>query len=254
MVDELAGWQARLPARSRYGIFGALRQTLGAAARWGHMSSNPAKLLGPNRQPPPRSIRAYTIAELDAIAAELSRPYRQLPAFAAATGLRPEEWAPLEWRDVDRRAGIVNVRRTVSDGDVVELGKTSRAADRCRSRRRALAALEELPRRLDVPCYGRDPRGGLLRLDNFRRREWSVAIKASGVATAGAHLRPALDVRLERARAGVTVFELARVMGTSVAMIERHYGALLEGAHAGIAGRLDALESELEKALEAEEG
>jgi hypothetical protein len=48
--------------------------------------------------------------------------------------------------------------------------------------------------------------------------------------------------------AGVTVFELARVMGTSVAMIERHYGALLDGAHAGIAGRLDSLEAELEQA------
>lgn len=28
-------------------------------------------------------------------------------------------------------------------------------------------------------------------------------------------------------------------------MLERHYGALLEGAHAGIAGRLDALEASL---------
>ena len=45
--------------------------------------------------------------------------------------------------------------------------------------------------------------------------------------------------------AGVTVFELARVMGTSVVMIERHYGALLDGAQAGIAGRLDALEARL---------
>jgi hypothetical protein len=43
---------------------------------------------------------------------------------------------------------------------------------------------------------------------------------------------------------------LARVMGTSVAMIERHYGALLDGAHAGIAGRLDAFVAELERACE----
>jgi hypothetical protein len=49
--------------------------------------------------------------------------------------------------------------------------------------------------------------------------------------------------------AGVTVFELARVMGTSVRMIERHFGALLDGAHAGIAGRLAALEAELEQAV-----
>jgi hypothetical protein len=33
--------------------------------------------------------------------------------------------------------------------------------------------------------------------------------------------------------AGVSVFELARIMGSSVRMIERHYGALLDGAGAG---------------------
>ncbi len=45
----------------------------------------------------------------------------------------------------------------------------------------------------------------------------------------------------------MSVFELARIMGTSVAMIERHYGALLDGAGAGIAGRLDALEARHDK-------
>jgi hypothetical protein len=41
----------------------------------------------------------------------------------------------------------------------------------------------------------------------------------------------------------VSVFELARVMGTSVAMIERHYGTLIEGAGADIARRLSAFEA-----------
>jgi hypothetical protein len=41
-------------------------------------------------------------------------------------------------------------------------------------------------------------------------------------------------------------------MGTSVAMIERHYGTLIGGAHAGIVGRLDTLEAELERAAEAD--
>ncbi len=44
--------------------------------------------------------------------------------------------------------------------------------------------------------------------------------------------------------AGLSVFELSRIMGTSVRMIERHYGALLDGAAAGVAGRLDALDAE----------
>jgi hypothetical protein len=46
----------------------------------------------------------------------------------------------------------------------------------------------------------------------------------------------------------VSVFELARIMGTSVRMIERHYGALLDGAGAGIAGGLDALDAERDRA------
>lgn len=54
--------------------------------------------------------------------------------------------------------------------------------------------------------------------------------------------------------AGVTVFELAKLMGTSVTMIERSYGTLLGGAHAGIAGRLDALEASLERSAEAGRG
>jgi hypothetical protein len=43
--------------------------------------------------------------------------------------------------------------------------------------------------------------------------------------------------------ARVTVFELAGVMGMSVRMIEKHDGTLVDGAHAGITGRLDALDA-----------
>jgi hypothetical protein len=49
---------------------------------------------------------------------------------------------------------------------------------------------------------------------------------------------------------GVTVFELAKVMGTSGAMIERHYGTLIGGAHAGLVGRLDTIEAQLETQAE----
>jgi integrase len=168
MVDELAGWRAKLPERSRYGIVGALRQTLGAAVRWDYMGRNPAKLVGPNRQPSPRPIRAYTLAEVDAIGAELSADYRPIPAFAAATGLRPEEWAVLERRDIDRRAGIVSVRRTVSEGEVVDLGKTSKSRRQVPLSRRGLAALDRLKLRIDTPLLFPSPRGEVLNLSNFR--------------------------------------------------------------------------------------
>jgi hypothetical protein len=48
----------------------------------------------------------------------------------------------------------------------------------------------------------------------------------------------------------VSVFELGRIMGTSVAMIERHYGTLIEGAGADIARRLHAFEAEQGAAAE----
>jgi hypothetical protein len=44
---------------------------------------------------------------------------------------------------------------------------------------------------------------------------------------------------------GVSVFEVAKIAGTSIGIIEKHYGALLDGATASIAGRLDAIEQAL---------
>jgi hypothetical protein len=43
--------------------------------------------------------------------------------------------------------------------------------------------------------------------------------------------------------AGVSIFRLARVLGTSIQMIERHYGTLLDGSGADIARRLNAAEA-----------
>ena len=39
--------------------------------------------------------------------------------------------------------------------------------------------------------------------------------------------------------AGITTFELARIMGTSVKMIEQHYGTLIDTAHDAILTRLE---------------
>jgi integrase len=248
MSGELASWQATLPERSRYGIVQALRQALEAAVRWGYISRNPAKLAGRNRQPAPRTVRAFTRAEVDAVAEELSATYAPLPIFAAATGLRPEEWQAVERRDLDRRAGVLNVLRTVSDGKLVELAKTHVSRRQVPLTRRALQALDALPARLDTPLIFPAPKGGLLNLDNFRRREWAPAIEASGVRTPARIYDLRSTFASDALAAGVSVFELARVMGTSVRMIERHYGALLDGATAGIAGRLDAFDADRDRA------
>ena len=83
----------------------AFRQTCEAGVRYGYMTRNPAKLAGKNPQPRPRAVRVYTADELEAICEELDTRGAAAITFAAATGLRPAEWANVERRDVDRHAG-----------------------------------------------------------------------------------------------------------------------------------------------------
>ena len=127
------------------------------------------------------------------------------------------------------------MRRTVSDGEVVELGKTSGARRQVPLSRRAMTALDTLAVRLDTPLLFPSPAGALLNLDNRRWREWAPAVEASGVALPARIYDLRATFASDVLAANVSVFRLARVMGTSVRMIERHYGALLDGAGADIA-------------------
>lgn len=46
MTDEIAAFAASLPNRFRYSVMSALRQAFAAGVRYGHMTTNPAKLAG----------------------------------------------------------------------------------------------------------------------------------------------------------------------------------------------------------------
>lgn len=229
MTDELAGFAAALPDRYRYSVVSALRQTLEAGVRYGYLTRNPAKLAGKNPQPKPRPIRVFTAGELDKIAAELGNRGAAVVRFAAATGLRPAEWSSVERRDVDRTRRVLTVRGTKTQRSRREVPLTSAA----------LAALDSLPARLDSPYVFAGPNGGPFDLANFGKRDWRAAIEAAGVS------RPArlYDLRSTFASnalaAGVTVYELGRIMGTSVRMIELHYGALLDTANESLLERLE---------------
>jgi hypothetical protein len=84
-------------------------------------------------------------------------------------------------------------------------------------------------------------RGGPFDFENFRRRDWRDAIESASI------LRPAriYDLRStfisNTLARGLTVFETARIAGTSTRMIELHYGALLDAAHVSLLERLEGL-------------
>jgi integrase len=140
------------------------------------------------------------------------------------------------------------VARTISDGEVVELAKTDGGRRQVPLSRRALEALDVLPPRIDTTLIFPAPQSGLLNLDNWRRRMWAPAIEAAGIATPARIYDLRATFISDALHAGVPVFTVAKIAGTSVGMIERSYGRLLDGATADIAGRLDALDTDRDQA------
>jgi integrase len=90
----------------------------------------------------------------------------------------------------------------------------------------ALAALDELRPDPQCPLLFPPARGGHLDLHNFRNRNWKPAQRAAGIEPR----RRVYDLRHTFATfalgAGISTFDLSRYMGTSLAMIDRHYGHL----------------------------
>jgi integrase len=236
---EISAWRATLPPRSAYGIVSAFRQVLEAGVRWRLMRSNPVRESGPNRQPRRAEVEPFTLAEVDRIAAELGPAYGPLVVFAAETALRPAEWLALEWRDVQPAQGAVVVERTLGPQGTKPFGKTDASRRSVPLSRRALAALDGIPRWTESRLVFAARSGLHLDLNNWRRREWQPALEAAGVSR-----RRIYDLRHTAISnwlaAGIGVFEVSRYAGTSLAMISSVYGHLTVGATWSAAARMDS--------------
>jgi integrase len=168
--------------------------------------------------------------------------------FAAATGLRPSELFALEWGDVDHAAAVVQIRRGYANGRVKHT-KTRLSRRAVPLQAIALEALDQLPPREESPLLFPNARGGHLDFRNFNRRQWKPVQRAIGIEP----VRDLYDLRHTYAtfalRAGVPVFALSRFMGTSIAMIDLHYGHLAVDSYQHPVSLLDALA--LERAVDA---
>ena len=235
---EIGAWRKALPTRSGYGIHKALRQVLHYAVRAKLIDENPAALV-PNPEPKRVEVQTFTIAELELAAAELSPTLRAVSVFAALTGLRPCEWVALERADVDRKAGVVTVRRTVVEGVIKPYGKTDRSLRAVPLPARAAQELDEHPTRLDTRVMFPGARGGPLALSPFCHREWNPALRAAGLEHRSVYALRHTYASLSIA-AGVSLFELSRLMGTSPAMLDKTYGHLLPDALDRARSALDA--------------
>src|SRR4051812_31647681 len=106
-------------------------------------------------------------------------------------------------------------------------------------RRKVIAALEELPHREGIlfPAVG----GSRIDINNWRSREWTPALKAAGIEH-----RRIYDMRHTFATwslaAGVSIFTLARRMGTSGPVIDATHGHLARDADCNDRELLDGYE------------
>jgi integrase len=246
--EQVCAWRPTVPEGHRFEATQALRQVLNRAVAWKLIEENPAKRV-PNPARRCREQRPFdSWAQLRLVAEQLGAMFGPMVVFAAATGLRPSELFALEQGDVDRGAGVVQIRRAYANGRVKH-PKTRLSRRAVPLQAIALEALDQLRAREDSSLLFPNSRGGHLDFRNFNRRHWKPVQKTVGIEP----LRDLYDLRHTYAtfalRAGVPVFALSRFMGTSIAMIDLHYGHLAVDSYQHAVSLLDALA--LERAVDA---
>jgi integrase len=247
--EQVCAWRLTVPEGHRFEATQALRQVLNRAVAWKLLAENPAKRGVPNPGRRCREQRPFeSWAQIRSLAERLGPGFGSMIVFAAATGLRPSELFALEHGDVDQEAGVVQIRRAYANGRVKH-PKTRLSRRAVPLQAIALEALDQLPPHRESPLLFPNSRGGYLDFRNFNRRHWKPVQRAVGIEP----LRGLYDLRHTYAtfalRAGVPIFALSRFMGTSIAMIDLHYGHLAVDSYQHAVSLLDALA--LERAVDA---
>jgi integrase len=252
-TPDLAAWRATLPARSRHQLFRSFRQVLEQAVTWNLIERNPSDRIRNRRVKLDEDREMKIFAswdEVEAIAAELIPAYRALPIFLVGTGMRPEEALALEWRDIDKVNAVASIERVHSQGRTKTPMKSDRQRRRVPLRAKVLEALDAHPRRIGTrlvfPAHHEDEH---LKLSTFSHRHWTPALRAAGIEHRGVyacrHTFAAWSIA-----AGVQLFYLSRIMGTSITQLDATYGHLVPDSEEFLRGLLDSYDHVAAEAAE----
>ena len=206
--------------------------------RWRYIARNPASTPARTRSRAPRSSGRSPATRSTRSSPSSAPRDGALVIFAAETGLRTNEWTALERRDIDRRNPAVAVappvRRRRADAVPEDRPPPGAAARRGRSTRST-----SCPPRIDTPLLFPAPRAATSAWTTGGPASWYPALDAAGIARRGPyHLRHTFAT--EALAAGVSIFQLARLMGASSRRSTEHYGHLAHDSEEHLRGLLDA--------------
>lgn len=235
----ISAWRAAMPPPTRWQATQALKQVATWAARWQLVEHDPLQAVA-NPRPWREEVRPFTGWEqVEDVARALPSRLRLLPVVGAGCGLRPGELLGLDWSAIDLDLRVLHVCASVVDGELRTRLKTRRSRRSVPVRGRVAEALERARPAVGQGLVLSTGAGGPLDLRNVRSRAWRPALAAAGLPPHRIY-----DLRHTYAtwslRAGVGIYQLARRMGTSVAMIDATYGHLASDADEHERALLDA--------------
>jgi len=176
-----------------------LSSALRTACRWGHISKNPAADV---RLPKPYKAEMKVLCDEEArrfLETAANCRHATLWRLAIETGMRPEEYLGLRWRDVDCREGILMVQSALKRirGGGWKLGDLKTTSSRRRIRlsaelidqlvehrmRQTEAATVERANWRDHDLVFHGEYGEPLRVENLTRRHFRCILAAAGLPT-----------------------------------------------------------------------
>jgi integrase len=209
---------------------------LGTVFRWaerrGLVGRNPIARLEKPKEPSRHGIAILDVDQEEKLLAACPPWARDVVEWTLYSGMRRGEVLALRSRDIDRPRGVVHVLGT-------KTGKTRTVPLALSGRLDAILARH--PRRTDTDLVFRETNGAPLDVDVLNG-VLEAAAQAAGIPKERGvlwnRLRHTWATRLA-ASGKASIFEIAKMMGNSAAICERHYAAYVPGAHERLTGALD---------------